>query len=302
MQKWPPLRRASTASSRSGRAGSHRTPWRCVAAPVAGIAMHRGVYGVGHKPTSREARWLAAVLACGEGAVLSHRSAATLWRIRDGEGPYPDVTARYDRRHEEITSHRAVLLEADRDDRFGIPVTSPARTLADLAHVLSLDDLVRAFREAQFLRLYDRKALDRCPEATPVQAPEGTDRGRRHHPVGDGGGASSASASATGSRCRGRSTASARRPTTSPGPSTRLVVETDSWLAHGTPYAFQADRTTSNALQLEGWMILRFTWKDVTKRSRRVAPPHVKDALRARSEPSGPPRRPPRPRPATAAS
>ena len=84
-------------------------------------------------------------------------------------------------------------------------------------------------------------------------------------------------------------------------PELRLIVETDSWLAHGTPYAFQADRSTSNQLQLNGWMILRFTWKDVTKRSRRVATA-VKEALKGRSASSDPPRRPPRPRPATAAS
>ena len=40
-------------------------------------------------------------------------------------------------------------------------------------------------------------------------------------------------------------------------PDQRLVVETDSWLAHGTPYAFQADRSASNALQLAGWIVLR---------------------------------------------
>ena len=54
-------------------------------------------------------------------------------------------------------------------------------------------------------------------------------------------------------------------------PPQRLVVETDSWLAHGTPYAFQADRAQSNALQLAGWTILRFTWADLTHRRRKVA-------------------------------
>ena len=54
-------------------------------------------------------------------------------------------------------------------------------------------------------------------------------------------------------------------------PEQRVVVETDGWRAHGTPYAFQADRTTTNSLQLEGWTVLRFTWTDITRRRRRVA-------------------------------
>jgi Transcriptional regulator, AbiEi antitoxin len=60
--------------------------------------LHAGVYALGHVAPRREAKWLAAVLACGDGAVLSHRSAATLWRIRDGEGPHPDVTVPLQRR------------------------------------------------------------------------------------------------------------------------------------------------------------------------------------------------------------
>src|SRR5688500_8790012 len=54
--------------------------------------LHVGVYAVGHRPSSREARWMAAVLACGPGAVLSHRSAATLWGFREAETRNTDVT------------------------------------------------------------------------------------------------------------------------------------------------------------------------------------------------------------------
>jgi very-short-patch-repair endonuclease len=48
-------------------------------------------------------------------------------------------------------------------------------------------------------------------------------------------------------------------------------VETDSWLAHSTSYAFQADRSQTNTLQLAGWLVLRFTWADLTRRSRATA-------------------------------
>ena len=61
-------------------------------------------------------------------------------------------------------------------------------------------------------------------------------------------------------------------------PDRRLVVEADSWRAHGTPHAFQADRVQSNVLQLAGWTVLRFTWADLTRRSRHVAA-DVKRAL-----------------------
>ena len=61
-------------------------------------------------------------------------------------------------------------------------------------------------------------------------------------------------------------------------PDARLVVEVDSWSAHSTPYAFQADRTQSNAVQLAGWTILRFTYRDVTRRPQLVAA-QVRQAL-----------------------
>ncbi len=61
-------------------------------------------------------------------------------------------------------------------------------------------------------------------------------------------------------------------------PHARLVVEVDSWSAHGTPRAFQADRAQSNAVQLAGWIILRFTYADVTRRPEVVAA-QVRQAL-----------------------
>ena len=54
-------------------------------------------------------------------------------------------------------------------------------------------------------------------------------------------------------------------------PQQRVVVETDSWLAHANQIAFQADRAASNALQLAGWLVLRFSWADLTRRSRATA-------------------------------
>src|SRR5688572_26177520 len=67
-----------------------RVDWRLAAGRL--HRLHPGVYAVGHRAPRRKARWLAAVLACGDGAVLSHRSAAALWRLIDRERQEQEVT------------------------------------------------------------------------------------------------------------------------------------------------------------------------------------------------------------------
>jgi hypothetical protein len=110
--------------------------------------VHRGVYAVGHGGLTMRGRFLAAVKACGDGAVLSHFSAAALWELV----PYnperkPDVTARHAKRIPAVTTHRSNRPPPSiRYDR--IPVTTPARTLADLSSMLPFKPLRRAVREA----------------------------------------------------------------------------------------------------------------------------------------------------------
>ena len=124
--------------------------------------VHTGVYAVGHLAPSRLGDWHAAVLACGSEAVLSHRSAATLFNVRDGVGPRIDVTIPSGgRKRPGIAIHRARLEPWERTTWQGIPVTSPARTLVDLAHTLRDADAVGwALREMQFKRLYDRRLVE----------------------------------------------------------------------------------------------------------------------------------------------
>lgn len=124
--------------------------------------VHTGVYAVGHLAPSRLGDWHAAVLACGPEAVLSHRSAATLLGIRDGVGPRVDVTIPSGgRRRPGVAIHRARLAPWERTTWQRIPVTSPARTLVDLAHTLKDADAVGwAMREMQFRRLYDRRLVE----------------------------------------------------------------------------------------------------------------------------------------------
>jgi very-short-patch-repair endonuclease len=116
------------------------------------FAEFRGVYRVGHMAPSAEATYLAAVKACGDGALLCGRSAGWVWRVLKGKPPQPEVIAPTERRARAITTHRSRHIHpADRAVCHGIPVTSVARTIVDLAAVLDLEQLARACHEAGVL-------------------------------------------------------------------------------------------------------------------------------------------------------
>jgi predicted transcriptional regulator of viral defense system len=115
--------------------------------------VHRGVYAVGHRGLSREGKWTAAVLACGDGAVLSHRSAAELSEMLPrGDGPIhvtlpAPSSGRSNRRGLRI--HRSSLPRSDSTVRNGIAVTTPARTIADLKRSVPAAVVRKAIREAE---------------------------------------------------------------------------------------------------------------------------------------------------------
>ena len=117
------------------------------------IQIHPGVYRVGHRAPSLEASYLAAVLACGDGALLCGRAAAYLFGVIKGRrSPLPEVVAPTERRVRGIRVRRSrVPLEPDAAMHRDIPVTSVARTLVDLARVLGLGSLARACHEAEVL-------------------------------------------------------------------------------------------------------------------------------------------------------
>lgn len=122
--------------------------------------LHRGVYAWGRRRLARRGYWMAAVLAHGEDAVLSHRSAAALWGlIRPRSGPI-EVTSLSGRPGRTgIRLHRSRLESGERTLQAEIPVTSVSRTLVDLVGTLNETQLARAFEEADRLRLLDRHAL-----------------------------------------------------------------------------------------------------------------------------------------------
>ena len=124
--------------------------------------LHRGVLVLGGREVGNLERWMAAVLACGEDALLSHQSAAELWGIRKPRAGDVEISVpkRVRRRPEGIRVHRrSGLTDPDRRTRRGISVTSPARTLADLSGRLHETQLEAAINEADRLDLIDPERL-----------------------------------------------------------------------------------------------------------------------------------------------
>ena len=121
--------------------------------------VHTGVYAVGRRELSRLGELMAAVLACGEGAVLSHRAAAELWGVCPRGGVEVTVPTGRTPRRPGIVVHRAALAAEHRTRRHAIPVTSPARTLVDISPYLPRDHLERAVNEADRLDLIDPERL-----------------------------------------------------------------------------------------------------------------------------------------------
>lgn len=117
--------------------------------------IHRGVYAVGHQALTMRGRLWAAQLACGNTAVLSHFSAAAVWCLLAWDDRLPELTVvgSAPRRHPGLHVHRARTLDPrDVTRHHGVRVTTPARTLLDLADVLDHHALRRAVREAQAQR------------------------------------------------------------------------------------------------------------------------------------------------------
>ncbi|WP_370552535.1 DUF559 domain-containing protein [Conexibacter sp. CPCC 206217] len=240
------------------------------------VRLHRGVYAVGHRRLTPDGRLLAAVLACGQGALLSHQDAAALHGILPSvDSLFVHVTkAGRSVRHPGIAVHtRRSVDPADAARVRGIPVTAVARTLVDIA---ATPRLAKALNEAERLGKLDAREL---------AAALGRTRGRHD-----------AAATVRLRRELDRIEAIGWQLTRSdledaldglvrdhalPPPRTnlkierrevdavwlaeRVAVEVDGWDAHRGRVAFQRDRTKTNALTLAGWTVLRFTWTDVTR-------------------------------------
>lgn len=125
--------------------------------------VHRSVFALGHLAPSREADWMAAVLACGEGAALCSRHAANALAFHDRWGGRIDVAVpgAGGRRQPRIAVHHFDLLPFELTTWRHIPITTPSRTMVDLSHELRDAERIEwALRQLQFRRLYDHKRLE----------------------------------------------------------------------------------------------------------------------------------------------
>jgi hypothetical protein len=233
--------------------------------------VHRGVYALGGAVLRPESHRLAAVLACGPGAVLSHRSAAAHWELLATSQERIDVTAPRSRRGVPgIRLHTSRSLDArDTTSHEGIPITTIHRTLLDLAATARKDQLENALAQATHLQLYDQRAIDDVIVRS--NGHRGTSvlkEATKHEPQ------------ITKSMWEIRMLALVRganlpEPRCNEAlhapdhgeckpdfywPADGLIVETDGWEAHRTLAAFRSDRAKDAALTAAGYKVLRFTW------------------------------------------
>jgi very-short-patch-repair endonuclease len=231
------------------------------------LVEYPGVYRVGHRAPSLESRYMAAVLACGDGALLRGRAAGYLFGALKGLAPPPEVTARTKRRVRGVKTTRSRIEREDATTYRGIPVTRLPRTLVDLAAVLDPDDLARAFHEAEVRH-----------GTMPAQVEAVLDR-RRNSP-----GAAKLRAVLRGDTPVTLSKLEKRflvllREAGLPAPRTnrpaggyrvdcrwpahRLTVELDSYRYHHSRHAWEQDRRRERQARARGDEFRRYTWGDV---------------------------------------
>ena len=244
------------------------------------LRLHPGVYAVGHAQLRREGRWLAAVLAAGPGAALSHRAAAALHGIRESEAL--DVTTTRRVRVRGVLIHRTTALDAqDVTSRRAVRVTRLERTLVDLAGILSPEQLGKLLREADRagrLGAAVTRAVRNRIEGHRDAAAEALRAALAEH--------ERLATSLTLSELEDRFLAlldaeKLPRPLTNHlvdgmkidavWPDHRLAAELDGWAWHHDRAAFEADRTRTARLTAKGWAIIRFTHAHVVDRPAWVA-------------------------------
>jgi Transcriptional regulator, AbiEi antitoxin/Protein of unknown function (DUF559) len=243
--------------------------------------VHQGVFAVGHRRLPSFGAWSAAVLACGPGAALSHASAAALWDLRRSDAVYVDVTVpRTGRRTRPgIRIHRPRRLpDSEVTTRRGSPLTTPARTILDLAATLSPSRLEHLLDRAEIQELTDYPSLDAIARAHPG-----------HH------GAAKLQRELRTNYAGTNLTRSdleilfkdvcARHGLPAPQINhrvagkevdflfgdARLIVETDSWRYHKTRRAFEDDRVRDVLTLRAGYRTLRFTDRQLQRAPGAVA-------------------------------
>lgn len=258
---------------------------------------HRGVYSlVPRNLLTREGLWMAAVLACGEGAVLSHRSAAVLHGLRAWGGVKLDVTVpgRTGRNRTDLWVHRSTTLTpADTTTVNSIPSTTVARTLFDLAEVTNRRALEQVFDQSEIKEVFDLRAIEDQLRRNPTRPGAGLVRAvLDEHYIGS---------TATWSELEERFLSLSRDAGLPPpevnawvvlpdgGPAIRgdfvwreqrIIVEADSRKFHNTRQRFERDRRRDQRAIAAGWRIVRTTWRQLE-----CAPHEVLDTVVALMNP-----------------
>ncbi len=232
-----------------------------------------GVYRVGHRAPSVEARYLAAVRACGEGALLSGRSAAHMLGVLKGAPPPPEVIAPTERRVPGVITHRSRRIE-DATTWRGIPTTSVARTLVDLAASLSLDALARACHEAEVLHGTSpadiEAALDRRPRTKGAGNLRKIIHGDAHVTLSKLESRFLTLLKAAGLALPVTNRPAGTRRVDCRWPAQRLTVELDSYTYHRSRHAWEQDRQREREARARGDDFRRFTYGDVFERPHTV--------------------------------
>jgi very-short-patch-repair endonuclease len=231
--------------------------------------IHRSVYAVGHPGLGNEGRWMAAVLACGDGAALSHLSAAEhLGLLEVVRGPAHVTIGRDVGRKSRtgVVVHRSSsLTKGDVVIRNGIATTNAARTLRDLRRSLSPGLVAKAERVAGYKGWLGNeeegaggRGLGSRADVSPRLARSRFERrflrfcARRHLPRPE-----------VNAKLGPYTVDFLWRQATLEGPSASLVVETDGWQGHRGRQAFEDDRARDLYLRNRGYEVVRFSWRQL---------------------------------------
>ena len=236
------------------------------------IRVHQGVYAVGHRVLTTEGWWMAALLAAGAGAALSHGTAAAVWELRRvGSGmvhvTVPGWVGR--KRRAGIKVHRSTTLTPhDVTAVRGLSVTRPARTIIDLSRTLrgrALEHLLDLADQRGLVDFTDLRAADSASLQAVLEnyrpAPTRSELEERFLQLCDDHGIERPE---TNTRIEGIEVDFVWRRR-------RLIVEVDGYTYHRSPEAFERDRERDVRLEVKDWRVMRFTWRQTTERAAWVA-------------------------------
>ena len=232
------------------------------------IREHRGLYRLGHGAPSAGTSYLAAVYACGDGAVLSGRAAAHLLGLINGPAPPPEVLCLTQRSIRGAVTHRTRRLDPrDASEFDGIPVTTVPRTLVDLAAVLPEEPLACACHEAGVRFRTSPSKVEAVLARRPTTPGAGTLRrvlrGEVHVTLSKLERRFIELLQQNGLPLPATNRAASGRRVDCRWPDHRLTVELDGYRYHSSRHAWEQDRRREREAHARGDECRRYTWGDV---------------------------------------